>query len=148
MHPARPGTLLHGVAYPETPIPGSHADRRDDLLHGHLAHVLQGVELYDGVPICYDCGDFVDDYRVDPDLRNDRSFPFELDVAVDGTLEELRLVPTEIRDCAVTRPRSGPRRGAEDACANCRKRSGPGSSATAHTSWSSPRLAPGRRAGG
>ncbi len=74
-----------------------------DLIHGHSAHVFQGIELYEGSPICYDCGDFVDDYAVDPELRNDRSFLFELEVAVDGTLEELRLVPIEIDDCAVHR---------------------------------------------
>lgn len=78
-------------------------DRGVDLLHGHSAHVFQGVELYDGAPICYDCGDFVDDYRVDPGLRNDRGFLFELDVAVDGVIEELRLVPTEIDGRAVHR---------------------------------------------
>lgn len=76
-------------------------DRGVGLLHGHSAHVFQGIELYDGAPICYDCGDFVDDYAVDGELRNDRSFLFELDVTADGTIEELRLVPTEIRDCAV-----------------------------------------------
>ncbi|WP_336345190.1 CapA family protein [Halalkalicoccus ordinarius] len=75
-------------------------DRGVDLLHGHSAHVFQGIELYDGAPICYDCGDFVDDYAVDSDLRNDRGFLFELRIA-DGEIEELRLVPTEISDCAV-----------------------------------------------
>jgi poly-gamma-glutamate capsule biosynthesis protein CapA/YwtB (metallophosphatase superfamily) len=75
-------------------------DRGVDLLHGHSAHVFQGVELYDGAPILHDCGDFVDDYRVDPELRNDRSFLFELETT-NGAIEELRLVPTEIDDCAV-----------------------------------------------
>jgi poly-gamma-glutamate synthesis protein (capsule biosynthesis protein) len=75
-------------------------DRGVDLIHGHSAHVFQGGELYEGSPILYDCGDFVDDYRVDRELRNDRSFLFELEMA-DGTVEELRLVPVEIEDCAV-----------------------------------------------
>jgi poly-gamma-glutamate capsule biosynthesis protein CapA/YwtB (metallophosphatase superfamily) len=75
-------------------------DRGVDLFHGHSAHVFQGVELYHGAPILHDCGDFVDDYRVDPELRNDRSFLFELETA-NGAIEELRLVPTEIDDCAV-----------------------------------------------
>ena len=76
-------------------------ERGVDLLHGHSAHVFQGVELYEGCPILYDCGDFVDDYRVDSELRNDRSFLFELDTDSDGAIEELRLVPIEIDDCAV-----------------------------------------------
>lgn len=71
-----------------------------DLIHGHSAHVFQGIEVYDGVPILYDCGDFVDDYRVDQDLRNDRSFLFEATVE-DGRVSRLRLRPTEIADCAV-----------------------------------------------
>ncbi|MFB6166440.1 MAG: CapA family protein [Haloarculaceae archaeon] len=71
-----------------------------DLLHGHSAHVFQGIEVLDGAPVLYDCGDFVDDYAVDPVRRNDRSFLFE--VVVDGgAIRELRLHPTEIDDCAV-----------------------------------------------
>ncbi|WP_435177330.1 CapA family protein [Halorussus sp. AFM4] len=76
------------------------AEHGVDLVHGHSAHVFQGVEVRDGTPILYDCGDFVDDYAVDDDLRNDRSFLFE--VTVDGgEVTELRLLPTEIRDFAV-----------------------------------------------
>ncbi|PSQ46749.1 poly-gamma-glutamate biosynthesis protein [Halobacteriales archaeon SW_6_65_15] len=77
------------------------AERGVDLIHGHSAHVFQGVEVHDGTPICYDCGDFVDDYAVDSDLRNDRSFLFEVGVTEEGEVSELRLVPTEIDDCAV-----------------------------------------------
>jgi poly-gamma-glutamate synthesis protein (capsule biosynthesis protein) len=43
----------------------------------------------------------VDDYAVDSDLRNDRSFLFEVAVTGGGEVQELRLVPTEIDDCAV-----------------------------------------------
>ncbi|MFC7082030.1 CapA family protein [Halorussus caseinilyticus] len=76
------------------------ADRGVDLIHGHSAHVFQGVEIHDGTPILYDCGDFVDDYAVDPDRRNDRSFLFEVGVE-DGEITELRLLSTEIHDFAV-----------------------------------------------
>ncbi|WP_435346688.1 CapA family protein [Haloarchaeobius sp. HRN-SO-5] len=76
-------------------------DRGVDVLHGHSAHVFQGVEVYDGQPICYDTGDFVDDYAVDERLHNDRSFLFELTVTDAGEVTELRLTPTEIDDCAV-----------------------------------------------
>ncbi len=48
-------------------------DAGADLYWGHSAHLFQGVELYRGKPILYDAGDFVDDYAVDPRLRNDRS---------------------------------------------------------------------------
>ncbi|WP_129114565.1 CapA family protein [Halegenticoccus tardaugens] len=76
-------------------------DRGVDVVHGHSAHVFQGVEVRDGKPILYDAGDFVDDYVVDPDLRNDLSFLFEVAVDGDGAPTDLRLSPVEIRDCAV-----------------------------------------------
>nr|WP_241692684.1 CapA family protein [Haloarcula salina] len=69
-------------------------DRGADVVHGHSAHVLQGVEVYRGRPIMYDTGNFVDDYAIKDGYRNDRSFLFELRVA-DGTLAALRLVPVE-----------------------------------------------------
>ena len=76
-------------------------DEGVDLIHGHSAHVFQGIEVYDGAPILYDTGDFVDDYRVDPEMRNDRSFLFEARVDAEGDLRELRLVPSEIDEFAV-----------------------------------------------
>ena len=74
--------------------------RRTDLVHGHSAHVFQGIEVVDGTPVLYDCGDFVDDYAVDDELRNDRGFLFEATVE-GGRIDRLRLRPVEIRDCAV-----------------------------------------------
>ncbi|PSP54665.1 poly-gamma-glutamate biosynthesis protein [Halobacteriales archaeon QS_1_67_19] len=76
------------------------AERGADLVHGHSAHVFQGIEVHEGTPILYDCGDFVDDYAVDDQLRNDRSFLFEVAVA-DRDIARLRLVPTQISGCAV-----------------------------------------------
>ncbi len=71
-----------------------------DVVHGHSAHVFHGVEVHDGALLCYDVGDFVDDYRVDRRLRNDRSFLFE--VRVEGSeVAELRLFPVEIYDYSV-----------------------------------------------
>ena len=78
-------------------------DQGVDLIHGHSAHVFQGIEVYDGRPILYDTGDFVDDYAVDDWLRNDRSFLFEASVTDDGDPAELRLLPTEIDDFSVHR---------------------------------------------
>jgi poly-gamma-glutamate capsule biosynthesis protein CapA/YwtB (metallophosphatase superfamily) len=42
-----------------------------DVVAGHSAHVFHGVELVDGRPVLYDLGPAVDDYAVDPQLRND-----------------------------------------------------------------------------
>jgi poly-gamma-glutamate capsule biosynthesis protein CapA/YwtB (metallophosphatase superfamily) len=70
-------------------------DRGADLYYGHSAHVFQGVEIYRGKPILYDTGDFIDDYAVDPRLRNDRSFLFL--VSVDGSqLRRLELFPVSL----------------------------------------------------
>ncbi|MDB2281884.1 CapA family protein [Halorubrum ezzemoulense] len=71
-----------------------------DVVHGHSAHVLQGVEVHDGSPIVYDAGDFVDDYvsyRDREGVYNKRSALFEL-VVRDGDLVALDVVPTKIAD--------------------------------------------------
>jgi len=41
------------------------------LIGGHSAHLPHGVALAGRVPVLYDLGDFLDDYQVDPQLRND-----------------------------------------------------------------------------
>ena len=70
-------------------------DRGVDVYYGHSAHVFQGVEIYRGKPILYDTGDFIDDYAVDPRLRNDRSFLFL--VSLDGgQLRRLELFPVSL----------------------------------------------------
>lgn len=72
-----------------------------DVVHGHSAHVLQGIEVHQGRPIIYDAGDFVDDYIDKEGLHNKRSALFELLVR-EGSLEELRPVPVEIVDETAT----------------------------------------------
>lgn len=66
-----------------------------EIIHGHSAHLFQGVECYNGGLILYDTGDFVDDYYVDPELRNDRSFFFCVEVSKKG-FERLVMIPTKI----------------------------------------------------
>ena len=71
-----------------------------DVFHGHSAHVPQGIEVYGSGIILYDNGDFVDDYRVEPDLRNDQSF-FAL-VQVDAAgIRSVQLIPTLISNMQV-----------------------------------------------
>lgn len=53
-------------------------DTGADIFHGHSSHVFQGIEIYNNRPILYDTGDFIDDYAVDPVLRNDWSFIFKV----------------------------------------------------------------------
>ena len=70
-------------------------DRGVDIYYGHSAHVFQGVEIYGGKPILYDTGDFIDDYAVDPKLRNDWSFLFQVSVE-EGRFERLDLTPVKL----------------------------------------------------
>jgi poly-gamma-glutamate synthesis protein (capsule biosynthesis protein) len=67
-----------------------------DVFHGHSAHVFQGVEQYKHGLILYDTGDFLDDYAVDPLVRNDWSFVFLLQVDDQG-LRRLLLTPVRLR---------------------------------------------------
>jgi poly-gamma-glutamate capsule biosynthesis protein CapA/YwtB (metallophosphatase superfamily) len=53
------------------------------------------VEIYRGKPILYDTGDFIDDYAVDPRLRNDWSFLFQVSVE-GGTFRRLDLTPVKL----------------------------------------------------
>ncbi len=66
-----------------------------DVVWGHSAHIVRGVEFLDGRPVLYSCGDFVDDYAVDEVERNDWSFVFLLEWREQGV--EVELVPTVIR---------------------------------------------------
>jgi hypothetical protein len=69
-----------------TPAPVRHVRRAATelveagatLVAGHSAHVPHGV----AGPVLYDLGDFLDDYRVDPRLRNDLGLLFL--VTLDG----------------------------------------------------------------
>src|SRR5690606_19771452 len=57
-------------------------ERGVNVVYGHSAHVFQAVERRNHGLILYDTGDFIDDYAVDPVLRNDWSFIFLVDVRV------------------------------------------------------------------
>ena len=63
-----------------------------DIIHGHSAHIFQGIEIYKNKLILYDTGDFVDDYRVNPTLRNDHSFFFQVTIGKTG-VKYLTLTP-------------------------------------------------------
>jgi poly-gamma-glutamate synthesis protein (capsule biosynthesis protein) len=82
-------------------------DAGADIFVGHSAHVLQGIEIYRR-PIFFDLGDFVDDYAIDPILRNDRGLLFLL--AADATgVRRLELVPTLIERHQVNRAKGAER---------------------------------------
>ncbi|NRQ36736.1 CapA family protein [Nonomuraea sp. NN258] len=61
------------------------------LVAGHSAHVFHGVEP----PVLYDLGDFIDDYAVDAELRNDLSLLFLVILDERGP-RRLRAVPLKL----------------------------------------------------
>lgn len=77
-----------------------------DILHGHSAHIVQGIELYNNRLILYDTGDFVNDYAVDPQLRNDQSLFFKVTVKKDRSnihLSQLTVIPVRISNMQVNK---------------------------------------------
>ena len=68
-----------------------------DLYWGHSNHTPQGIECYIGKAIIYSAGDFIDDYMVDKEERNDLSFLFVLEAEA-NRIRGMRLYPTRIED--------------------------------------------------
>lgn len=64
------------------------------LVAGHSAHVFQGVEDR----ILFDLGDFIDDYAVDPALRNDLGLLFLVTLDERGPIR-LEAVPLKLDYC-------------------------------------------------
>jgi poly-gamma-glutamate synthesis protein (capsule biosynthesis protein) len=64
------------------------------LVAGHSAHVFHGV----GDRVIYDMGDFIDDYAVDPALRNDLGLLFLVDLSAEGP-RRLEAVPLFLDFC-------------------------------------------------
>jgi len=64
------------------------------LVAGHSAHVLHGVEGR----VLYDLGDFLDDYRVDPVLRNDLGLLWLVTIDAGGPVR-LEAVPLMLDYC-------------------------------------------------
>jgi poly-gamma-glutamate synthesis protein (capsule biosynthesis protein) len=89
-----------------TPSPAMRAlacellDLGADLYWGHSNHTPQGIELYKGKAILYSSGDFIDDYMIDEDERNDLSFLFMIEAEKTRTTR-ITLYPTRIEDCGV-----------------------------------------------
>lgn len=79
-----------------------------DVFWGHSAHVVQGIEVWHGKPILYDTGDFVDDYAVDAELRNDLSALFLLRIRPPAW-ERIDVVPVSISRGQVNRAQGADR---------------------------------------
>jgi poly-gamma-glutamate synthesis protein (capsule biosynthesis protein) len=68
-----------------------------DVYWGHSNHMPQGIEIYKNRLIMYDCGDFIDDYAIDADYRNDLSFLFLVNFTKNN-VKEIELVPIKISE--------------------------------------------------
>ena len=69
-------------------------DAGSTLVAGHSAHVPHGV----AGRVLYDLGDFLDDYRVDPRLRNDLSLLFLVTLDARGPVR-LEALPLKLEFC-------------------------------------------------
>jgi poly-gamma-glutamate synthesis protein (capsule biosynthesis protein) len=58
------------------------------------------VEFWQGRPILFDTGDFIDDYMRHADDRNDLTALFE--VVIDASETTVAVMPIRIRDCQAT----------------------------------------------
>jgi len=77
-------------------------DKGADIIHGHSSHHVQGIEIHKGKPIFYGCGDFVDDYAVDHEYRNDLGFGYFLTYLPQAKkFAQIELVPTKIENFSV-----------------------------------------------
>ncbi len=84
-------------------------DMGANLYWGHSNHTPQGIELYKGNAILYSTGDFIDDYMIDKEERNDLSFLYMLDVE-GGRITRIRLHPACIEDLGVRTAKEEERR--------------------------------------
>jgi poly-gamma-glutamate capsule biosynthesis protein CapA/YwtB (metallophosphatase superfamily) len=72
-----------------------------DLIHGHSSHHIQGVEIYKKKLIIYGCGDFVDDYAVVREFRNDLSALWRVIVSEEDDklqIKRLEVFPNKIKN--------------------------------------------------
>jgi len=78
-----------------------------DIIHGHSSHHFKGMETYEGKPVFYGCGDFINDYEGiggHERYRSDLTFMYfvEMDVR-SGRLLDLELVPMKIKNFRLIR---------------------------------------------
>jgi poly-gamma-glutamate capsule biosynthesis protein CapA/YwtB (metallophosphatase superfamily) len=89
------------------------------LVAGHSAHVFQGIDGH----VLFDLGDFLDDYIVDPVLRNDLGLLFLVTLDEQGPTR-LEAIPLKLEYCYTRLARGDEaawvRRRFRDACASLR----------------------------
>jgi poly-gamma-glutamate synthesis protein (capsule biosynthesis protein) len=78
-----------------------------DVIHGHSSHHPKGIEVYQGKPIMYGCGDFLNDYEGIAgyeEFRDDLVVMYLPRLATSsGKLVNLSLIPFQIRKFRLNR---------------------------------------------
>lgn len=70
------------------------------IVHGHSSHHAKAVEVYGDRLILYGCGDFLNDYEGISgyeEFRGDLAIMYFIDLAPDGTIVDLDMVPLQIK---------------------------------------------------
>jgi poly-gamma-glutamate capsule biosynthesis protein CapA/YwtB (metallophosphatase superfamily) len=77
-----------------------------DVVHGHSSHHPLGIEVHAGRLILYGCGDLLNDYEGiggHESYRCDLALMYFADLAADGRLAALEMVPVTVRRFAIER---------------------------------------------
>ena len=81
-------------------------DEGVDIIHGHGAHIFQGIEIYKDKLIMYDIGDLIDDYPIDNDLKNNRSFLLLCEI-MKNNIKSVKLIPVILNEMQVNIAKNG-----------------------------------------
>lgn len=68
-----------------------------DIIHGHSSHHVKCIRYNGKKMIMYGLGDFIDDYAVDPEYRNDLGMVVKVIVGQNNKLN-VSIIPTQIED--------------------------------------------------
>ena len=85
-------------------------EARVDLVHGHSSHHVKGIEVHNGKPILYGCGDLINDYEGIPKSPKRQSFAPELGMIyfarfsiANSRLVSLQMRPTRMNQMRIRR---------------------------------------------
>ncbi|MGK9169574.1 CapA family protein [Inquilinus limosus] len=81
-----------------------------DLVHGHSSHHPKAIEVHHGRLILYGCGDFITDYEGITGyeaFRDDLVLMYLPVLAADGALQDLTMVPFQLRQLRLNRAEPG-----------------------------------------
>jgi poly-gamma-glutamate synthesis protein (capsule biosynthesis protein) len=96
--PAEQRRLAHGVI----------DEAGVDVVYGHSSHHVKGIEVYQGRPIFYGCGDFLTDYEGIPGYegyRDDLGLMYFVTLdAASGRTRRIEMTPTQLKQFRLVTP--------------------------------------------